>query len=127
VKIGVMASLLVAPTLAHAEPERRESSDPGVYVVIGALAANTAFTIYNVATIGERKSDLYAFGESVLTVPQTIVFGGLALLDEEDGWGLTALTVWTAALAVHGIYTLATDENESTTGRTVMLSVGDRF
>jgi hypothetical protein len=111
--------------VAHAEEREERDRDVGVYVLAGALAANTVFTVYNVATIGERKSDLYAFGEAMLTVPQTIAFGSLAAISDGD-WKLTALAVWTAGLAVHGIVTLATDD-EPETGRSVMFSIGERF
>jgi hypothetical protein len=128
--LAIAALFSVVPGLAHADdrdPRGTRDVDVGLYVLIGALAANTAFTIYNVATIGERKSDLYAFGESILTVPQTIVFGGISMLDEGDGWGLTGFALWTAALAAHGIYTLSTDDDAQTSSRTVMLSIGERF
>jgi TctA family transporter len=123
-----IAVVMVLAGTAHAE-DVDESRDVGLYVLAGGLAANTAFTIYNLATIGEPKSGVYAFGETLLTVPQTIVFGGVAMMTDEGAWKPALLAAWTAALAVHGIYTLARgeDEGDTTVGRTVMISIGERF
>ncbi|MBA3461615.1 MAG: hypothetical protein H0T46_16755 [Deltaproteobacteria bacterium] len=131
--LALAAAMSLVPTLAHANdrdllgtsPER----DVGVYVLLGILALDTTFTVYNLATLGERKSDLYALGETVLTVPQTLLFGALAsMADDDDAWIPATLAVWTAGIAAHGIYTLATDaESGGAAPRTVMFSLGSQF
>lgn len=112
------------PTSSSTEPTR----DVGLYVVIGALAVNSAFTIYDLATINTLKPDLYGLGEIVLSGSQALVWGGIMLLDDEDAWQPGALALWSAGLAVHGIYTMAADRDDTrASSRTVMLSFGSRF
>ena len=127
--------MIAAATDANAdEPSARspKNGDAGLYVLYGAIAINGGFTIYNLATIGGDKPGIYGFGETMLALPQTVVFGSIALLTEDsDGaWLPATLALWTAALATHGIYTLASGGSESTarsSDRAVLLSFGGRF
>jgi hypothetical protein len=114
----------------RADDPEASRRDPGLCVLAGVLVLDAGLTIYDLATLGEDKPAIYGFGETVVTVPQVLAFGGIAvLLDrEEHGWIAKAAMLWTAALATHGIYTLAQDdEPEPMAGRTVMLSFGSRF
>jgi hypothetical protein len=131
--LALAAAMSLVPTVAQADERdllgTSADRDVGAYVLLGVLALDTTFTVYNLATLGERKSDLYALGETVLTVPQTFLFGAMAsLLDDDDAWIPATLAIWTAGLAAHGIYTLATDrENAGAAPRTVMFSLGNQF
>lgn len=132
--LAIVASMLV-PQVAAAQsaPAASSTSDPpqrdaGFYIMLGALAVNTAFTICDVATIGELKPDIYGFGEAVLGAPQALVWGSIAVIvDDEDTWVPAALALWSAGIAAHGIYTIAADRDDSASSRTVMLSFGSRF
>lgn len=120
----VAADDSAAPAASSSGSER----DAGFYIVLGALAVNSAFTIYNLATINTHKPRIYGFGETVLTAPQTLVWGGIALLVDDDAWKPTALALWSAGLAAHGIYTLVRQpESSGTSSRTIVVSFGSRF
>ena len=134
--LAACATIIVGPAYAGADTaaNRPPSSDgdPGKYVVLGTLALNTAFTVYNVATIGDDKAAIYGFGETLVALPQALVWGGIALIaDGSDGaWIPATFALWTAGLTAHGIYTLASKDGESAerqSDRTVILSFGGRF
>jgi hypothetical protein len=115
-----------------AKPSSTNERDVGPYVLVGALAANTAFTIYNLATIGHAKPKLYGFGEALLTAPQALVFSSLAaMIDDDDGdaWIPASIAIWTGVLATHGIYTLARSDESSarSSPRVIMFSFDTRF
>ena len=118
-----------ARSAAADDPEPVEDhSDPGVYVLVGTLAVDLGFTIYDVATIGDEKLKVYGFMEATLTVPQTLLFTSLAALDDEDRWIPASLALWTGALAVHGIYTLAREPSSAgASPRVFSLSYGSQF
>lgn len=131
--IAALGCAALSTERAHANDEASSGSDPGVYVLVGALAVNAGLTIYNLATIGEDKPSVYGVGETVVAVPQVLTFGSIALMlqDSEDAWIPTMLAVWTAALATHGIYTLATGDEPTDEVRTseqrLLLSFGTQF
>lgn len=94
------------------------------------MAVNTAFSVYDVATLGDAKPKLYGFGEVLLTAPQTLLFGSLAAMsDDDDAWIATSIAIWTGVLTTHGIYTLARSGDSSTqrSPRVLTLSYGARF
>jgi hypothetical protein len=127
VLVGLVCGLSPPSAIADDAKPIEDHSDPGVYVLIGTLAVNTGLTIVDVATIGDAKPRIYGFAETILTVPQTLLFTSLTALDDEDRWIPASLALWTGALAVHGIYTLAARESSETSPRTVMFSSGSAF
>jgi hypothetical protein len=105
-----------------------DHSDAGVYVLVGALALNTGLTIYDIATINDAKPMVYGFIETIVAAPQALLFTAVTALDDEDQWIPASLALWTGALAVHGIYTLARDDSSSQSSpRTIMFSYGSQF
>lgn len=111
------------------QPSPAQERDVGPYVLVGALAANTVFTVYDLATIGHAKPKVYGFGEALLTAPQMLLFGSLAAMSDDDDVWIPALAIWTGVLATHGIYTLASSDRArgETSPRVVMLSYGSQF
>jgi hypothetical protein len=94
-----------------------EASDLALVTgTMAALAANSVFTIYDLALEldGKRPTRRYALIETFLTAPQVafLVYAGV----KEDLWDslpLGVAIVWTAALAVHGAYFAFSEANTS--------------
>ena len=75
------------------------------------LAVNTGFTIHDVMV--ERSSNTYGFFEFLFTAPQAL-FGMMMLSQYANGddWitpVVLGYTLWSGALAVHGLYALGSD------------------
>lgn len=86
-------------------------------IVTGLLIADLTFATYNivVASQAELPSKGWAIAETVLTIPQTLVFNpffaGLEASEKDSPWLVLLMvpTMGVSALTTHGIWSLASD------------------
>lgn len=103
-----------------------------LYLGASALTVNTSFTIHDLVV--DRSSLGYAFFETLLTVPQT-TFGASMLADTvRDGGGnhtfmslLLGYTLWSGALAAHGIYVIGSRIAKSESKGQQQMQPGDQY